>query len=77
MSTLHNRGPPAALPGALNYINSLTAKDKAADQRVSPIRPEKVSPIPPVAHWALDNLKLISRRILKCCEDTAPQLLLR
>ena len=52
MSTSHNRGPPAALPGALNYINSLTAKDKAADQRVSPIRPEKVSPIPPVAHCA-------------------------
>ena len=56
MSTLHNRGPPAALPGALNYINSLTAKDKAADQRVSPIRPVKVSPIRPVAQGALPKL---------------------
>lgn len=62
MGTLHNRGPPAALPGAWNYINSLTAKHKAADQRVSPIRPERVSPIPPVAHAALlltDNLNLM------------------
>ena len=49
MSTLHNRGPPAALPGAWNYINPLTAENKATDQRVSPIRSERVSPIPPVA----------------------------
>ena len=53
MGTLHNRGPPAALPGAWNYINSLIAKRKAADQQVSPMRPERVSPIPPVAHRAV------------------------
>ena len=71
MSTLHNRGPPAALPGAWNYINPLTAENKATDQRVSPIRSERVSPIPPVAqgvhevgcsHFFVFSLKLRTER---------------